>query len=279
MQHTSKIGVMFLLLVLMSCSKNSTGPSENTSSSAEPSSSELQISSSSNDVSSSMDASSSMELSSSIQASSSSFVHVLDTGSFVDGRDGQTYGYTKIGTQTWMAQNLNFQIESTSYCFDDDAAYCDTYGRLYTWETVLAGAQPSAANPSGVQGVCPEGWHVPSEIEWENLLAFVANASGLTLKRFEDWQEIAPVLKSTTSWEPDEDVKSATDDFGFSALASGSRASISLYSKDGIGAYWWTATEYNDINAVYAYTTHITDGFFLHLNNKGAAYPVRCVRD
>ncbi len=230
-----------LLIALISCSKNSTGLELEISSSLDSSSAGIPLSSSSTTGSSSIDPSSSVE------SSSSSFVRVLDTGTFVDDRNGQTYKTTAIGTQIWMAENLNFETTSGSYCYDDLPANCDTYGRLYTWEAVLAGEGQSATNPSGVQGVCPEGW-----------------------------QAISPVLKATTVWE---DTYKGTDDFGFSVLPSGNRSTVLGYSDGGYSGSWWTSTEYDSINADYAYTTAQSDGFFVHLNDKGVAYSVRCVQD
>jgi hypothetical protein len=81
--------------------------------------------------------------------------------SFKDGRDQQVYKAACIGDQIWMAQDLNYNVAG-SYCYDNNADNCETYGRLYKWEAAMAGAGSSAANPSGVQGVCPSGWHLPS---------------------------------------------------------------------------------------------------------------------
>lgn len=92
---------------------------------------------------------------------------VLDTGSFVDARDAQVYRTTKIGTQTWMAENLSFDAGTGSYCYGDVPANCKNYGRLYTWGVAMGGGESSNANPSGVQGICPEEWHMPSNGEWD----------------------------------------------------------------------------------------------------------------
>ncbi len=69
-----------------------------------------------------------------------------------DPRDGQTYNIITIGSQTWMAENLNFETED-SYCYDNDNLICDKYGRLYKWDTALT--------------ICPPGWHLPSDDEWK----------------------------------------------------------------------------------------------------------------
>jgi uncharacterized protein (TIGR02145 family) len=88
----------------------------------------------------------------------------------VDARDGQKYATVCIGNQTWMAQNLNYNAAG-SLLYNNDPANGPIYGRLYNWKTVMQGAAPSTANPSGVQGVCPKGWHVPSPAEYATLVA------------------------------------------------------------------------------------------------------------
>lgn len=89
-----------------------------------------------------------------------------------DARDGQTYDVVCIGNQTWMAENLNYNTPG-SYCYSNTAGNCATYGRLYEWNTAMNGASATNQNPSGVQGVCPAGWHVPSFSEWLELMTYV----------------------------------------------------------------------------------------------------------
>ena len=90
----------------------------------------------------------------------------------LDTRDGQKYRTVKIGTQTWMAQNLNYKVDS-SWWYRNDADSGAKYGRLYQWDAAMDGYASSTAVPSGVQGICPIGWHLPSPNEWDILEIFI----------------------------------------------------------------------------------------------------------
>lgn len=104
-------------------------------------------------------------------------------GSMTDSRDGQTYKTVQIGSRTWMAQNLNYK-SANSYCYNDNANNCTKYGRLYTWAAAVGKSEEvcdfghSCSLPSGnIQGVCPSGWHLPSDTEWDTLFMMVGGLS------------------------------------------------------------------------------------------------------
>lgn len=137
---------------------------------------------------------SSSSMSSSSEESSSSFDKTVlfnssvSYGEMTDGRDGKTYRTLYIAGHTWMAENLNFAdssklpiLEGNNRCYDDDPGECEAFGRLYSREAALNDSRCTCYNGScpsmsgNVQGVCPDGWHIPSKSEAEQLANSVAN--------------------------------------------------------------------------------------------------------
>jgi len=100
---------------------------------------------------------------------------VVQSAAVVSDFDGNVYPTIRIGNQTWMAENLRSThysdgtpVDSQSY--ENSEANADQYGRLYTREAIMRGASSSSNSPSGVQGIAPAGWHIPSREEWNQLL-------------------------------------------------------------------------------------------------------------
>ncbi len=102
---------------------------------------------------------------------------------FTDDRDGETYKAVCIGRQKWMAENLRYNAPG-SKCYDSLPANCETLGKLYPWVVAMGGVAATNANPSMVQGICPKGWHLPSEAEWDELFTAVGGrlVAGTQLK-------------------------------------------------------------------------------------------------
>ena len=212
-------------------------------------------------------------------------------GSLTDDRDGQTYKTVKIGEQWWMAENLNYAYtgvpfkdgnytsDSTSWCYDNDAANCVKYGRLYTWAAAMdsAGIIPgNTANGCGygkdcnlgnvkIRGVCPEGWHLPTEAE---LIALFKAVGG---------KETAGImLKSTEGWEYN---GNGSDSYFFSALPAGGRYNGGYFLGEGSYAYFWSSTEYNSYYAYYMYLDFSNGSAYLGRDYRDDGSSVRCLRD
>ena len=201
-------------------------------------------------------------------------------GELIDDRDGQTYKTVTIGTQTWMAENLNYEA-ANSYCYKDNASNCTKYGRLYTWAAATDSAGVWGENGKGcgyakhcttaypVRGVCPEGWHLPTKNEWNTLSTAVG---GQTTP--------GKVLKSTSGWYTDDVYHgNGTDAFSFSALPAGYRIYTGLYDLAGYYAYFWSSTARDSRNAYNVYLYYNHDYMALDYSDKRRGFSVRCVKD
>ncbi len=212
---------------------------------------------------------------------------LLNNG-FTDSRDGNHYNAVRIGNQVWMAENLKY-LPSVSgpvtgsqtipyyyvydyYGTDVTAAKATTnyttYGVLYNWAAAMNGAASSAANPSGVQGVCPAGWHLPSDAEWTQLTDYLGGVSvaGGKLKE-----------AGTTHWYSPN--TGATDESGFTALPGGYCFSSGSFHGIGNDGYWWSASESDANNAWYRYMVFSYSFVNRYYDYKVARLAVRCVRD
>jgi uncharacterized protein (TIGR02145 family) len=142
-------------------------------------------------------------------------------GTFTDPRDSTTYKTVVIGSQTWMAENMNYVGKGYSWCYKDEATNCKKFGKLYRFESA--------------QRACPKGWHLPSYIECDTLIEYLGGKKVAGGK-----------MKSPDYWEQGNE--GATNSSGFSAIPGGH----AVYTATGIGGYggigavaeWWTSTRY-----------------------------------
>ena len=194
-------------------------------------------------------------------------------GELMDDRDGQTYKTVKIGDQWWMAQNLNYETDS-SFCYKDKEIYCTKYGRLYYWASAVDKSEDECGYahrcslpPGNIQGVCPSGWHLPKKPEWETLLSAVGGR--LTA---------AKVLRSSISESRD---WIGTDAFGFSVLPAGHgrwwSASERVYY-EGV-THFWISTEYSTTNALDIDFNSDLDSAVFEDYAKFFLLSVRCIKD
>ena len=188
------------------------------------------------------------------------------TGSFIDSRDRNAYKSIKIGSQIWMAENLNFGTDSGSWCYDNKPMNCRKFGRLYDWEMATI--------------VCPAGWHLPSDEEWKTLEKSLgmsndeANSSG---NRGEN-SNIGWKLKSKSDWG-NSNVQAIYDN-GFNALPGGCYGTNekAFYFKDSVGMFY-TSTSYDNDFAWYR-DLHYKHGIvFRGHRSKKLAYSVRCIKN
>jgi uncharacterized protein (TIGR02145 family) len=174
-----------------------------------------------------------------------------------------------IGTQIWAAENLNCDVEG-SKCYGDDPANCNTYGRLYDWSTAMGFASSCNSTTCSNQvqtkhkGICPSGWHIPSNAEWTALTDYVGGSSTAGSK-----------LKATSGWYNN---RNGTDDYGFSALPGGDGNSGGSFS--GVGRYgvWWSATDYPH-DAISRDMNYDSGSVFNFDDKKSNLFSVRCLQD
>jgi len=230
-----------------------------------------------------------------------SFITAICTGTFTDSRDGEIYNWVKIGNQAWMAENLAYlpsvSPPSANSCTDpyyyvydyqgtsiSEAKATNNYldfGVLYNWPATMAGATSSNVNPSGIQGVCPDGWHVPSDSEWKELEIFLG---------------MSQVDADTTGWKrgtnEGEKLKSigfgyySTNVSGFTAVGSGLCYAGDDFDHRWSSAYFWSATERGDISyqGVYYHAWLRSLGSSSSKINRGSSvknsgFSVRCIKD
>ncbi len=211
--------------------------------------------------------------------------------------DGNIYTTVQIGSQCWMRENLRTTRYSdctpiplgaetstgTAYRYapDNNESNVPAYGYLYNWAAVMNGAGSSSSNPSGVQGICPAGWHVPSDAEWQQLTDYVSSQSRYQCDGSSNY--IAKALASTTGWGSTSTTcavgnnPSGNNATGFSAVPAGFY--IGFYVNFGNAADFWSATETNSSNANYWNLSYRNVGVNSNYSNKGYGHSVRCLRD
>ncbi len=177
------------------------------------------------------------------------------------GAPSNTRALVEIGGQCWAKFNMNIASASNSWCYNNTS--CNTDGRLYNWSGAMNGSTTERA-----QGVCPTGWHVPSDCEWmylENTLGMSTTDQQLS-GTWRNSGNVGTKLKSSGS-------------SGFTALLAGYRISNGTFSNRGTNGYWWSSSETSATLArrrgldssqagVYRYSSYKTDGF-----------SVRCLKD
>jgi len=216
--------------------------------------------------------------------------------------DGNNYGTIVIGDQVWMAGNLmatrysdgsdipEVTGESEWAALDLDgkawswyenlAEYGDTSGALYTWAAVMNGVESSDAIPSGVQGVCPAGWHVPSDAEWK-ILEMYLGMSQESADNY-DWrgtdEGVQLMETGFTHWDVAD--SGGTNSSGFTAVPGGFRGTKGLFYSIGQYATFWTATGQGSTDkAWYRSLFYNNDKIYRQYNFMKQGFSVRCVMD
>jgi uncharacterized protein (TIGR02145 family) len=175
-------------------------------------------------------------------------------GYFVDLRDNNKYKVVKIGTQTWMAENLAYKTNIGCWAYDNDTTNVAKYGYLYDWETA--------------KKVAPTGWHLPTDVEWASL---TTNVGGENIAGRQ--------LKSTTGWAGVTAFGSEANNSGFTALPGGGKDTNGAFSGIGYYGYWWSSTEGRS-NSAWSRLMTVNDEIVVRGDNiVSLGFSVRCIRD
>ncbi len=174
-------------------------------------------------------------------------------GTYTDTRDGQVYKIVDIDSQTWFAENLNYET-TNSWWYDNSNANGEIYGRLYTWDAALT--------------ACPSGWHLPTDEEWTVLTNFLGgdDVAGGKMKE-----------TGTIHWDaPNTD---ATNISGFTALPGSYRSTDESFYHLGSRGYWWSGTEGAPTLAWRLYIPYNRGQVIWRNENKMAGFSIRCLKD
>jgi uncharacterized protein (TIGR02145 family) len=197
-----------------------------------------------------------------------------------DTRDNQTYNTIDIAGQCWMAENLNIgtKLDSTftpsdngeieKHCYHDQDSYCEIYGGLYPWREMM-----EYSNIEGAQGICPDGWHLPTWNEWWNMIYYVGENIG-------ECCEPGGKLKESGYEHWVEPNTGATNETGFTALPGGSFLSGNAYSYMGYTGKFWSSREFYPTTRAGSFSlAYDTESIMSStVTNKFNEFSVRCIK-
>ncbi len=208
-------------------------------------------------------------------------------GSFLDSRDNKFYKTVSIGTQTWMAENLDFgtRIDGSGdqtdnsivekYCYGDDPANCTTYGGLYQWDEMM-----QYVTTAGTQGVCPTGWHLPTDDDWKTLEMQLgmtqAQADGTGYRGIDQGSQLAD--NEPLWYDGALDQNGAFGSSGFAALPSGLRYTNGTFGNQSFSVYLWSSSESGG-DAWHRYLYYNKLKVYRYVGLKSQGFSVRCVQD
>jgi uncharacterized protein (TIGR02145 family) len=201
--------------------------------------------------------------------------------------EGQVYNTIQIFSQCWLKENLNVGVmipgtmeQSNNgtiekYCYDNDTNNCNTYGGLYQWHEMM-----QYTTQQGARGICPPGWHLPTDEEWKVLEGAVDSQYGIGNNTWDDYgyrgYDAGTNLKTTSGWVGN---GNGTDLFGFSGLPGGNRDYDGGFYDVGYFGCWWASTERYDLYAWIRGLYYGSPGAGRYSYGKDYGFSVRCLRD
>jgi uncharacterized protein (TIGR02145 family) len=219
-----------------------------------------------------------------------SFLTTLDAqvlpNGIVSDFEGNIYKTVTIGGQEWMAENLRTtcynngrsitlvsdssiwpRLLNGAYCwYNNDNRFSRTYGAMYNWYTVETGK------------ICPVGWSVPTDEEWNTLRKFIDSQNIIVDKSSDPYErggKSGRHLKNSSGWRSGGKGENL---YGFSALPGGERCREGRFSLAGSSGFWWSSTEYGASGAWFRSVVYSLDDLYRDVHPKWIGFSVRCIR-
>ncbi|MCF8233860.1 MAG: hypothetical protein K9G67_02345 [Bacteroidales bacterium] len=201
--------------------------------------------------------------------------------------EDQEYHTVQIYGQCWMKENLNIgqRIDGEEeqsdngiiekYCYDDDPSNCSKFGGMYMW-----GEMMDYQDEERVRGICPPGWHIPSDAEWKILEGSSDSLHGIYDPVWDAFDfrgyDAGYNLKSDSLWM---DNGNGSDKYGFNALPAGTRSNFGDFILLGRNAPFWSSTSWVGEDVLYRVLVYNTDQVYRYSFEKDSGFPVRCLKD
>ena len=183
------------------------------------------------------------------------------TGTYTDTRDGKVYKTVTIGNLIWFAENLAYNAGSGCWAYDNDSSNITKYGYLYNYETA--------------QNVCPSGWHLPSDKEWQSLETALAMSSSDANSTGYRGAPVGTNLKNSSGWNSN---GNGNNQSGFAALPGGYRVANSTFLGEGYNGCWWSSTTDEASNVWSRGLIYNYPGVCRYSDDKAVGFSVRCVQ-
>ncbi|MBP7497553.1 MAG: hypothetical protein KA792_07830 [Bacteroidales bacterium] len=203
-----------------------------------------------------------------------------------DSRDGKNYQTVIIGSQCWMKQNLNIGIRINGninqannssiekYCYNNDEGYCNVYGGLYQWNEMM-----QYVETEGAKGICPVGWHLPSDGEWKQLEMYLGMSQSEADNDGDRGSDECGKLKETGTAHWYDPNTGATNSSGFTALPGGLRDIDGSFNYVGYFAHLWTSSPGGSNRAWDRYLDYDYSQVLRDSSDWSYGFSVRCVKN
>ncbi len=197
--------------------------------------------------------------------------------------DKNNYPVVKIGEQIWMAKNLNVGLrlvgvnnQTNNNIIEKHCDYnkCDIYGGLYQWDEMM-----QYVETEGTRGICPSGWHIPSDKEWKQLEMYLGISQSEVDKFYPRGTNEGGKLKETGIAHWNSPNMGAINSSGFTALPAGVYSNCGYFYDEGVSCFLWTSSLYDSDKALLRHIYYYFSQVFLQYDYRALGFSVRCLKD